>query len=104
VGEPTSIAAAALIPPAKPDYRQPQREHRMQTVHVVSVRGLKQGEGNKLPSGAVYRRKGNSLVRTNKPEGGMRKKQRRRARAAAKLAASQSVEQLQADLASEGSL
>jgi hypothetical protein len=88
----------------KAGYKEAQREaeRATQMAYVVRTQKIPAGKGVKLPSGAVYRRKGASLVRTNKPEAGMTKKQRRRARAAAKAAAPQTVDQIQADLAAEG--
>lgn len=70
--------------------------------YIARPSDIEPGKAVKMPSKAIYRRSsdGKSLVRTNKPLG--TKKERRRARAAAKLAAQKPVEQVQAELAAEG--
>lgn len=67
---------------------------------LANISSVEPGKAVKMPSGAIYARKGLSLVRLNRQRG--TKKERRRAREAAKAAAKLPIEQLQAELAGEG--
>ncbi len=66
---------------------------------LANISAVEPGKGVRMPSGAVYVRRGQSLHRIDRPRG--TKKERRRARQARKAMEHLTVEQMQAKLAGE---